>query len=276
MLVISILLVLPSCFCQRLADLWFVAYMSFFALILGFVCLAMNLARQTSEYGFDPDGELAYFSPDFGRLQEAMSNFNGGFFLHPFLALTLRDMRDPTVSRCMNAAWAANIICLVMMYSTGLVGHLFFSEVQEYEAVFDYLDDENAEVIIGNLSMYVISVCTTCYYCSFVSTLIISFFISNNEPNRVGRFIAALVLITACMFSTYAGDKFTEIFALSEDLFSSALVFVLPPIFYLMQFKLVKKSGAIVAILMIAIGVPYVVSLVHLNVTGLIEYWPEL
>jgi hypothetical protein len=275
-LLVTIAIVLPCCYVRRLADLWPVAYLSFFAVAAGMICLLLHLVRSIENYSFDPEHQFSWFSSDPLDLLDCASNYTGAFFLHPFLALILRDLHCPTVSRCMNVAWVANFICLLANYGAGLLGYLLFTDAEAYENIFNYLDYHHPEILIGTIAAYVITVCTTCFFSSYLTTVILELIVEHGEESHVARLMAALTQATCCMMATFAGDKLYEVMYLLEDFCCVMLLFVIPGVFYLLQFRFVKKQGALVAIFLIIAGLPWAFGLVYSNVISLIESWPDL
>jgi hypothetical protein len=274
---VSVVLVLPCSFVRRFSQLSGLAYVSFFALLVGLICLILHFVRRASNIGFDPDNQLVYFNNDVEMLLACAQNFNVCFFLHPFMAIILKDMESPSTSRCMNVAWAANLLCFVLNSVGGVFGYLLFDpDLPGFENVFPQLPLQDPEVIIGVIASYLVSALSLTYFALYNAHVVCNLVLGKQSENRVCLFTAALCQVTAYIFSTYAGDKFSEVLHVIAEFASVCLAFVLPPGFYLAQFKFTRKGLAVVAIATLVVGVAFGASICAQSVRALIDEWPEL
>jgi hypothetical protein len=254
----SILVVLPCSMTRRFTQLWPIAYLSFFCLIVAVVCLLLHFVRRVSSYGFDPEGEMVLFNGDIWKLLECAQNYNVAFFLHPFLSLVLKDMEVPSTSRCMRAAWVSNTLCYLINSLGGGIGYLMFAaEVPFDENIFNFLPLENPEILLGNIASYFIAVFSTAYYSIYIARIFCTLVLGGDTRNRVSLLAATLLPVTADVFSTFAGDTFIDMMFLFSNVSAVFLAFVIPPVLYLVQFRFIYKAMAVVAICSFLIGVAF-------------------
>jgi hypothetical protein len=272
-LIPTVLLIFPFSLVQKISELWSIAYLGFFATLVAFCALALHLVRCVEEIGFDPDGQLMWFNGDILVMLEAASSFASSYFLHPFLPLVLRDMERATVGRCMNVAWTCNILCLIVSFGSAALGSFFFTEVENYENIFDYLNPKAPEVIVGNIALYVISLATCCYYTQYLAKLFLILVLGYETESRVANVLSTLVQITGYIFSVFMGDRVSETIVLIGDTGSYVLVYFLPPLFYLKQYKMQRFSAGMMSVVVAAFGIPFAVALTWQAIEGFMESW---
>jgi hypothetical protein len=275
--VASVVVVLPCSFARRFTQLAWLAYLSFFSLVLGIVCLILHFTRLTTDYGFDPEGQLALFNGDFEQLINCASNFNVGFFLHPFLAIILKDLECPSISRCMNVAWASNLMCLAINYAGGAFGYLLFNpDLEPVENIFMYLPLECPENVVGSFAAYMVAVLSMAYFALYNARVICTLVLGQDTENQICLFAATMSQVTAYVFSTYVGDKFTSLVVLLGNFGSIWLAFVFPPVFYLSQFRLTRRGLGAIAIVVLVVGVAFGAFTFYQAAIGLVQDWAEL
>jgi hypothetical protein len=161
-------------------------------------------------------------------------------------------------------------------YTAGIFGYLMFTDAEPYENIFMYLDSGQAEVAVGLIAAYIIAACTLCYYTSYIADLTISLIADNVAGHRVSRLIAVILHIALYMFSSFAGDKFYEMVVALANISSVSLVFILPSAYYLAQMKCMRPTGAAMALVVFAVGLPFGGMLLYTAFIALIEEWPDL
>jgi hypothetical protein len=267
---IGTILVLPFSMARRFVDLWPLAYVSTFALLTGLACLGIHLVRQIEDRGFDPDGTMTLFSGNFMDLLTCAKTFNVVFFIHPFLSFIFKDLDSASIARCMRCARCANILCLVLTYGGGLLTYfMFLGDLPTDENSFVFMDPKYPEIVIGHICSYIASVATLAYFCAYMARLLTFVLIGYDTDSLICNFIGVVVHFTCALMMTFAGSDGLKIIAAIGDCCSCILAFILPPVYFLVQYKFVQVGRAGLAGLVLIVGLVLGGLLLYLSMVNL-------
>jgi hypothetical protein len=246
------------------------AWISLIAHVTGLFCVVGALIRSVGDEGFDPQGDLTLFGKHFGDYIEALGNYNTAFCIHPFIAPIIGEMEMPTIARCYKATWGTNIITGILNFGTGLCSYLLFKDITSYDPVFSYLNPRNGEVIVGIIAMYVVSICTTAFYTYYLAVIIASLTLKETAGQTKPVCLAGLVVVLTYAALNFIGDIVNDISVLVANIAFLLLAFVLPPVFYLVQFGFSSVKFAILALVILFIGVPVGILILYYAIRSLV------
>jgi hypothetical protein len=246
------------------------SWVSLIAHITGLVCVVCLLLKSVSDDGFGPEGKFTLFGNKLDYYCEALGNYNTAFFIHPFIAPIICEMEMPTISRYYQVTWVTTIITGILNFGTGLCSHLLFRDVASYDPIFAYLDPKRPEVIIGIVAMYVISVCSTAFYTYYLAGIIASLILKEAEGQTRPVFVSGIVVILTYIAFNFIDTIVNDIAVFIANVAFLLLAFVLPPVFYLVQFGVSSPRFAFLAVVVMIIGVPIGVLILYSAVRALI------
>jgi hypothetical protein len=254
LMIIALLLILPCGLVTRFVDLAPLASIGVLGILVSFACLALALLRQVETFGFDPQNQLVLFGTDLSAALSCAQGYNTVFFFHPFLTFIFRDLRDASIARCMRACWISNSISLMLMYGGGIMSYLLFQEDPDSaNSIFAGMNLAQPEAVLGIVASGVTAICTLAYYSAYMARLSTALVLGTEGTNRICNFIGVTASVFGFIFLMFVSDDVSEIVYLIGDLCAIALVFVLPPAFYFVQFKTaISEITVAAAFLMVA------------------------
>lgn len=286
----------PPLFAKSFGSLRWVAILGNVAMIVAILCCLAQLIHSIHELGFsitvnvantnlDDDGfstSASLFSKDSAAFFNTVGAIMTAFFTQPMLNLVFSNMKNPTIGRCLNVTWAANIYSLVVHFVSGLLIYFLiqchYSAIENYDgSVFNLFvdsdfDNENIlfnfpkkyiEAIIFQIASYICSITSNATYTYFLAHQV-SFLISDKEQiDSTPIFISGVVIILFNIGMNFIGGEATSYIEFIATVSFSLLVFVLPGFFYLKLYRFTKPGLALLAIGFMVIGIPVVVLVMY-------------
>jgi hypothetical protein len=253
--VTTILVMIPLLCTARMAGFIFPAWLSVFALFLSLICLIIHFVRTHSEVGFTASSQVVYFSNEFDIIWEIIDDLSLAFFAHPFINPIAREMINPTRTRIFEVTWWMNVASAVVSYFVPMIGYLFFLDIADQENIFSHLDPA-PEVLIGSAAVWIVAVCSTMLYTFFVSQTVVQAIAGRPwDFYPVPNVIAGLAVCLFCVGINLMDDVWNiTIYQLGSIAFN-LLAFVLPPIYYLIQFQFRNLKWGAVSVILLCLGV---------------------
>jgi hypothetical protein len=273
-MICTLVFVLPAGLVGRFVDLLPLAVLGIFGVVLGVICLALTLVREIDTYGFDPEHQMVLFGQDLGAAMNCAQAYIVVFFFHPFLTLIFRDLQDASISRCLKTCWLSNTVTFVLMYLGGLMSYLLFREGEDLENnVFEWLNLRQPEVALGLAASDLAAACTLAYFCAYISRLIITLVLGRDTTNRICTFIGVLATVFTFMYFIFVEYKIYFLVYMLGEFAAIFLGFILPPAYYLAQFRGLNKLLAAGAVTMIVIGLGFAAFLLYTTLPVLKAVW---
>jgi hypothetical protein len=218
-------------------------------------CVAISLILTVDQEGFDPQGQFKFFGNNWRDYIEALGNFNTCFFVHPFISPIMAEMEHPTLARCTGVVLATNVVSAILNFVTGLLSRLHFRSVPSYDPIFAYLDTNRPDIVVGIVAMYISSLCLTAYYTYYLATTIASLILKDAGNQMIPVVMSGVVVILSYCALNFTDTIVTDIAVFIGNVAFLLLAFVLPPIFYLVQFRFSNLRWSILAIVVMVVGV---------------------
>jgi hypothetical protein len=120
--------------------------------------------------------------------------------------------------------------------------------------IFLYFDPLAPEVVLGKLAVLIVSVMSTTLFTWELSRRISNRFVPGSEDNRYAVALAAAGIICSYIALNMLGDAAKYVISTLGQVGYSLLAFVLPPVYYLIQFKSSSLRWLFASILVLATG----------------------
>ena len=255
--VTTFLTAIPCLFVKGLVGFTEASWVSLFCIVVGILCAIVRLIRQVHQFGFDPNRELVYFNGNVEQLFDCLAKFNTAFFSHPFVSFILKDLKNPTMRRCVGVTWWTNFISAILHYVMGLVGYLLFiPDLNGDDNIFYFMTTpREPEVIIGKIACYIVSILSNAYYVHFLAWQVSSIILVDTERRISANLLSGLVVITFAIAMNMVSDVAIVIADYIGNITFMVLAYVLPTAYYLVQFKFTNAKWALASIFLTLAGV---------------------
>jgi amino acid permease len=218
------------------------------------ICLIIHFFRIQWDGGFIASSQVVLFNWDFDLDFLVLSNFNAAFYAHPMLAPIANLLVNPTRTRILAFTWVANIATMVLIFGIPCVGYLLFSEPDDEENIFHYLDPFAPEVIVGKCAVIVGMLVSTSIYTFFQAKSLVHEIFPRAENDGIPVWVAGLATSLLTIGINLMGDVWISMVYALAAVACSLIAFVLPPVYFFVQYRLESKKWAIAAGFVFVIG----------------------
>ena len=247
--ILTFLIVAPSLLVKKLSSFLPIAFLSNFCHIIGLICLIVYFSRHEHE---DPvDTIMPTSDPATNFI--SISLFHSSVFFHPTMSLLVQDMEYPTQSRIMSLTWFTSITSFIFHFLGGFFSYLVSPE-NDGDVIFYYLDPLATEVIIGKIATYIISITSQMFYTYYLSRVVTEFILPNSSHDKTSTFVSGITVILLSISLNFIDEIVTVVFDLIASIAMIILVFLLPAIYYLKQYKFSSIPWGILSIILLVIG----------------------
>lgn len=316
----NIVTTFPCFFITNFSTFTPIAYVGGAAMIVSFVCMIVLLIRAINDMGFQitvnkygtiDEGKygLPYlpfttlFSKDPSALFGCIGTVMTAFYTHPFLENIFRNMRNPTVYRCLSSVWITSFISVIFFYGIGILSYFVvqlhfresytcldklindkylpsnpyfknrpYSIFQITKYMISDIDNENiffdftknhVEAIIGQIASYIVTLTSNMIYTYFMATQLSSLVIERRKDDVPPLVISGVVIILFSIGINFINDTASFVLDFISQIAFLILVFVLPSLFYLKLFRFTKPFWGVISIILLVIGVPMSVAVIY-------------
>ena len=277
---LSAIFFLPPLFVKKLSNFSVISMIGNFFLIVAFVCLIFYFFHSLIKFdvSFATVAEvqgLKSFKSNVFDIFHTIQTINIAIFCHPVLSVLVQDFDNPTRSRLMKLTWVSTAFSLVIHFFAGFFSYLINPENEGnifYEMEIYNSDGSKIifpEVIIGQISVYIVSILTNIIYIHFISRKIAEFILPKAAESIVSVFFCGLTAILFTSAMNFIGDEVFDIFDLIGGVTSMMLTYVFPSVYYFYQYRFSNKVFGIVSVCLIIIGIGLSIALL---VLGILEY----
>jgi hypothetical protein len=272
----AILFIVPGLLVTSLRQLKMVAVIGSLGTILGIVALLLNVARVADQEPIFPVPPVVIWGPNLDYLSESFKIYSGLFLLHPFLVFILKDLHNPTVSRCINVTLTSNIICLTIAMVMGLLSWLMAPWAAPNEFVFDEMDTALPEVRMGQVAALIVDLASACFFTYFIARSIVSTILPNSTGERAPTFLAGTCAITGYVLVGCAGAKVLDILNAVAAVFAGLIGFCFPPLFIFRQYGCIRMNWAWMAGAVFIVGTPLTILMMVLRIQDISAAWSQV
>lgn len=278
--VLSAVLILPTFFVKKLSNFSTLSIISNCFTLVALVCLIFYffhylINEEISFKATTEEKELKMFNSDIFNIFHTIQTLNLAIFCHPALSVLVPDLENPTRSRLMKLTWITSIISLAVHFFGAFFCYLINPENEDnifYEMeVFN--EDETKiiypEVIIGQIAVYIVSVCSNIVFVHFTSHKIIEVILPKGSRSLVSHFFCGLTVTLFSSAMNFIGDLVIEIADLIGAITCVLLTYVFPSVFYFKQYKFSRKITGILSVILIIFGIALAITML---VLGIIEF----
>jgi hypothetical protein len=255
----AFLLSIPCLCVSRMGSFGWASWLSFLSYFVALACLIVHFFRIQWDDGFVSASRVVLLDWNFDYLYQAVSDYNVAFFAHSFVAEIAQEMNRPSRQRCMAMTWGAFSIVAVANYAVPFVGYLLFSGVLYQDNVLARLSPKDPEIRIAKIAVIVISLVSTVFFEYHISRAVAGMIVPQAGQSGGARLLSCLGLtfpsICIVIIGDAACDRSYEIAALAFTL----LGFVLPPVYYLVQFRFRFVKWGLISVSVLVIGVVFLI-----------------
>jgi hypothetical protein len=264
-------IVLPFTLVSDLAGFRGMSWMCFFLEILSICCVLLALVRSIETSSFNPDGQITFFSSDWKVIFNSFINFNTVLFIHPFVPFVLKDLKSPTVSRCLQSMWTGTTVSFALCFVGQLLSFFLFTKAERFDDIFCFLPLDNPEVVIGVVSNAIISLCSSGMYTVMAARTISGAILGESVNSRIPNFMSGLVVVCFACFAMFMDDMYQEGIDVVASIAMVFLEYAFPPVFYLYEFRFSRPLWAVMAIVTLVVGFGPGIVACYLNVKDMTQ-----
>lgn len=277
---LTAIFICPSLFVKKLSSFSYLSIFANFFLIVSFVCLIFyffhyHIANDISFATTKENCGLTAINNNVFDIFHTIQSFNLAIFFHPVLSVLVSDLENPTRSRLMKLTWISSITSLVFHFFGAFFCYLINPENEDnifYEMNL-YNEDGSKiiypEVILGQIAVYIVSICSNIVYVHFTSVKVAEFLIPKNIQSKVTTFFSGLTVTLFACAMNFIGEEAIVICDIIGSITCVLLTYVFPSIFYFFQYKFSRKINGILSIILIILGCALAIAFL---VVGILEY----
>jgi hypothetical protein len=253
--VLAVPLCLPSLFVPNIGRFAWTAWLSVFAYTIALGCLIWHLFHRMWSDGHLLFGEVEWVKWDLSADYRILTDFNVAFFAHPFVPIIAREMAGPSRQRTMSMTWVAFLLTAVFVFSVPCVGFLLGSDVEYMENVFYYLNPTDAEVVLGKVAVLIISLCSTAFFQYYIAGIVGKMIHPSVASFGWAAFWGSVILTLPVICLNFMQYQWSSLVYDLGSMCFSVLGFILPPVYFLVQFRFGYVKWSLLASAVLLLGV---------------------
>jgi hypothetical protein len=231
--------------------------------VVGFVCTVIYFGRHMiDEDGYVAAGEIVLFKSDFESIYTGIREMTSAMFAHPFLPFVANEMYKPSRKRVNKMIWLAMVPTAVFVYVTPLFGYLLMTDVEEDSNFFIELDPKDSpEVIVGEIGVVLLSVTSLLLFTFFIAHSFVTFFngeqlgsAEEQADSPIVRVFSALAVSLLAISINFTTDLAEYLIYEIAMIVYSVIAFVLPGLYYIVQFRFQLFQWGVAASLILCVG----------------------
>lgn len=275
--ILTAIFICPSLFVRKLSNFHILSIIANFFLIVALVCLVFyffhNLISNDISFKTTVEqNDLKMFKSDVFDIFNTIQTLNLAIFFHPVLSVLVSDLYNPTRSRLMKLTWISSIFSLIVHFFGAFFSYLINPDNEDnifYETEL-YNEDGSKiiypEVILGQISVYIVSVCTNIVYIHLTSLKVAELFLPKGIHTTVTIFFCGLTVTLFASAMDFIGDSTSLICDLIGAITCMLLTYVFPSIFYFYQYRFSHKFLGILSLALMTIGVGLAIAILALGI----------
>jgi hypothetical protein len=230
-------LCLPSLFVSNITRFGWTAWLSIVAYTIALACLIWNLFHRMWDGGYTASSRIVWVKWDLSADYRILTDFNTAFFAHPFVPIIAKEMVNPSRPRTMSMTWVAFLVTAIFVFGVPFVGYLLFSNVDFQENIFFYLNPNDVEVVMGKVAALIISICSTAFFQYHIAGIVGKIILPSVPSVGFSAFMASIAMTLPVMCINIMGRKWGLFLYDLGSICFAVLGFVLPPVYFLVQFR---------------------------------------
>jgi hypothetical protein len=248
---LSVFVVVPCFLAATISQLRSLSIVGCAALLVAMVCLFVHFFRER----WDIREELPVVTGSFDKWLDSFQSFNSAFFAHPFVAAIVRDMDRPTRTRTVGVTYLSNVICAIVTFMVALIGAMSGTDCPANDMIFIFLNPQAPEVTIGKFAVLIVSLMSSAFFTWHLARIIANLVVKGGEFSTFTVVMSGTGVMCAYTAINMLGELPRYIIFALGNIGFSVLAFVLPPLFYLVQFKTASIPWMLVSIGVFAAGI---------------------
>jgi hypothetical protein len=252
--VLSLIVLIPCFAARKISHLVSVSAIGCVALLVSILALFIHFFRSRLSNPDRVAPELPLFPSDFGISLDLFRSINTAFFSHPFVSSIARDMERPTRTRTVALPYIANAICAVVTFAVPLVGYLSGANCPLDDMIFLYFDASAPEVTIGKIALLILSLMSSAFFTWELARRIANLIVPGSDESRYTVLLAGFGIMCTYIALNMLTGLPRELFFALGNIGNSLLAFVLPPFFYMVQFKAANVQWFLISLTVFVIG----------------------
>jgi hypothetical protein len=247
-------ILLPCIFIPNVSSFKWIAWICLICFAVSWLCLIVNFFRTQWNDDYISSAPVVLAKWDFELFFQVLSDFNVAFFAHSFVAPIAQEMKDPSRQRTMKMTWIAFTVTAFFSYFIPFVGYLFFLDVPYLENMVYYLNPNDPETIVAKIAVLGISLTSTVFFTYHIAEITAEMIFPQKEFDAWPRFWSGLGLTLPVVCIVIIGDDACDLSYNLAAIAFGLLGFVLPPIYFLMQFRFRYVKWGVMAVIVLLFG----------------------
>lgn len=249
----SVLCFIPICFVSSPKTVAKLCYVAIVCIVYLSIHTIYWFVWHVNEYGFDPNGQLAFFRFD-DTLANCFSSLSTAYLIAPVAFPGIQHVRNPTPRRLMRVFTLMIATCYILYTVLGLSSYFTFFDENEGGLILDYYPQTwyvtSAKVAITILM--ILSIPMVLNPSRFVTINMI--WPCDHYPKAVWVAVGIVTYFFA-VFCAFLDEPWATILSVTCDSFSPLLLFVVPSVLFLKGYKTSRKLHFVGCWFMIAAGI---------------------
>lgn len=268
---LTFLSVFPFLFFDRFKSFDVMSTIANCALIYGLVVELYVLIKSIKADGFDPNGEICYFNMSLDKAVSCFDLFNIVFFLHPMASMVAPEIKKASRNTIISITWKTTILSAIINMAGGYLGYLTYFGNDEDDNILLFYDNQDPVVISGKAACLIAILLTNGIYTYIVAEILSGFFYDYKKDNTLVRVFSGLVVWLFDVAINYDGFMLCELINNIGSFCFIVLAFILPSVFYLIEYGFRDVKWGVISIVVICISVPISLYIFVVNMRAYVE-----
>jgi hypothetical protein len=267
----AIPILLPCFFFPKLSSFHWICWICLICFIVSLLCMIVYFFRTQWDDGYISASQVVLAKWEWEGVYQVLSDYNIAFFSHSFVAPIAQEMKQPSRQRTIAMTWVTFAVAAFFSYLMPLFGYLFFIDVPYSENVMYFLNPVYPEAIIGKIAVLGISLSSTAFFTYHLAESTARIIMPETVLSPWSRLWSGLGLTLPVICIVILGDVACD---LSYEISGIALTFigfVLPPLYYLVQFRYRFLKWGIIVTIVLVLGLALLVLSLIFTIQGHLE-----
>ena len=250
--IFALIFLLPTLFVKKEACFSPVMIASNVFLVIAIICLIVHYFERISD---NVDHDFILFSDNYNDNIISIGLISQALFVGPILAVVVKEIERPTKNRVIQLTATTTIVTGIITYVGNLVGFLINPALSSLN-IFSEIGSDYIEVIIGRIANFIVATIACIFTTHFTATRISEIVLIRSSEKKVPMLIAGLTVIFFITGINFLSNQVTRILEIISGVTTMVIIYILPPVYYLVQYKFYNILWFICSLIVFIIGVP--------------------
>jgi hypothetical protein len=248
------LAVIPALLSRSIVGIRWISLVGNISLLVLIVCLLVDGFSNKTTFQAGPSPRL--FGGDVQQIGHVLIFVDSCSIFNPLLHLILQELERPTYRRASYLTFCDTAMKMAVFVLIGVLNTWTYYRWVDFTetSVLDFMDQTRPLTIVARVSTLVNRIFTYASYMYLLSRTLTAIFANNNGASLFVEFFSGVIVTLFSIAFVFVTKSVLEVAKIVFSLAQTALIYILPAVFYLGLYRFRSRGWGAVAVFLLVAG----------------------